>query len=87
MVRGNSDLIDTLEVEPPLFLHSASTLVDVPTAARDCLRTRAALQLEVLALRHRLRVQQALREATKLTAADRLLRAELLGFWTPGGRP
>jgi len=36
-------------------------------AVRDCLRTRAALQIEVLALRHQLNVLRA-REATE---ADR----------------
>jgi hypothetical protein len=43
-------------------------LMAVLAAARDCLRTRAALQMEVLALRHQLNVLQALGEATE---ADR----------------
>ena len=40
----------------------------VLTVARDCFRTRAALQIEVLALRHQLKVFAALGEASE---ADR----------------
>jgi len=42
----------------------------VPTVARDCFRTRAALQMEVLALRHQLNVLQRSVKRPKLTAAD-----------------
>jgi hypothetical protein len=45
----------------------------VLAAARDCLRTRAALQMEVLALRHQLNVLQRSVKRPKLTAADRFL--------------
>jgi len=36
------------------FVTPASTLMAILAAVRDCLRTRAALQIEVLALRHQL---------------------------------
>ena len=51
-------------------------------AVRDCLRTRAALQIEVLALRHQLNVLQRSVKRPKLTDADRFLWARLSRFWT-----
>jgi hypothetical protein len=42
-------------------------------ALRDCFRTRAALQMEMLALRHQLNVLRRSVKRAKLTAADRLL--------------
>jgi len=42
----------------------------------------AALQIEVLALRHQLKVLQRLVKRPKLTAADRFLWAELSRYWT-----
>ena len=50
--------------------------------ARDCLRTRAALQMEVLALRHQLNVLRRSVKRPKLTAADRFLWARLSRYWT-----
>jgi hypothetical protein len=40
------------------FFTPASTLMAVLAAARDCLRARAALQIEVLAVRHQLNILQ-----------------------------
>jgi hypothetical protein len=54
----------------------------VLAAARDCLRTRAALQMEVLALRHQLKVLRRSVKRPKLTAADRFLWIRLSRFWT-----
>jgi len=54
----------------------------VLTVARDCLRTRAALQIEVLALRHQLNVLQRSVKRPKLTTADRFLWARLSRYWT-----
>jgi hypothetical protein len=54
----------------------------VLTVARDCFRTRASLQLEVLAVRHQLNVLRRSVKRAKLTAADRLLWARLSRFWT-----
>jgi hypothetical protein len=58
-----------------------STLVAVLAVARDCPRTWAALQMEVLALRHQLNVLQHSVKRPKLTAADRFLWARLSRFW------
>jgi hypothetical protein len=43
---------------------------------------RAALQMEVLVLRHQLSVLQRSVKRTKLTAADRFLWARLSWYWT-----
>jgi len=61
------------------FVTPASTLMAVLAAARDCLRTRAALQMEVLALRHQLNVLRRSVKRSKLTA----LRTDFSG---PGCR-
>ena len=71
-------MLDTLGLES----HLASTLRAVLAATRDCLRTRAALQMEVLALRHQLNVLQRSVKRPKLTAADRFLWARLSRFWS-----
>jgi hypothetical protein len=64
------------------FRTPASPLMAILAAVRDCLRTRAALQIEVLALRHRLNVLQRSVKRPKLTAADRFLWARLSRYWT-----
>jgi hypothetical protein len=64
------------------FFTSASTLMAILAAVRDCLCTRAALQIEVLALHHQLNVLQRSVKRRKLTAADRFLWARLSRFWT-----
>jgi hypothetical protein len=64
------------------FFTPTSTLVAVLSLARDCFRTRATLQLEVLALRHQLNVLQRSVRRPKLTAADRFLWARLSRFWS-----
>ena len=46
-----------------------------------CFRTRAALQLEILALRHQLGVLQRSVKRPKLTPTDRLLWAWLCEIW------
>jgi putative transposase len=51
------------------------------TAARDCVRSRAALQIEVLALRHQLTVLQRSVKRPRLTASDRFLWAGLVATW------
>ena len=60
----------------------ASTLMAVLAAARDCFRTRAALQIEVLALRHQLNILRRSVKRPRLTAADRFLWTRLSRFWT-----
>jgi putative transposase len=46
-----------------------------------CLRSRAALQLEIIALRHQIGVLQRSVKRPKLTSADRLLWAWLCSVW------
>jgi hypothetical protein len=48
------------------FLASSSALLAVLAAARDCMRSRANLQMEVLALRHQLTVLQRSVKQAKL---------------------
>jgi hypothetical protein len=50
-------------------------------AARDCLRRRASLQIEVLALRHQLNVLERSVKRPKLTASDRFFWACLAAAW------
>jgi hypothetical protein len=59
-------------------------LISVFHAARLSLRSRAALQLEILALRHQLHVlQRRRRRRLRLTQTDRLLWVWLSSVWTP----
>jgi hypothetical protein len=64
------------------FVTKVAPLMAILAAVRDCLRTRAALQIEVLALRHQLNVLQRSVKRPKQTAADRFLWARLSRFWT-----
>jgi putative transposase len=52
------------------------------TALFASLQSRAALQLEILALRHQLGVMQRSVKRPKLIASDRFLWAWLSRFWT-----
>ena len=50
---------------------------------RSCFQTRAALQLEILALRHQINVlRRSQRGRVRLTEVDRLLWAWLLHLWS-----
>jgi hypothetical protein len=60
-----------------------SVFVSILQAVRVSLRSRAALQLEILALRHQLHVLQRSRRArVNLAQADRLLWVWLSRVWT-----
>jgi len=60
-----------------------SVLVSLFLSLRSCLRSRAALQLEVLALRHQLQVLNRSRpRRLRLVTADRWLWAWLSRSWT-----
>jgi putative transposase len=60
-----------------------SVLVSLFLALRGCVRSRAALQCEVLALRHQLQVLERSRpQRLRLTRADRLLWVWFSGVWT-----
>jgi transposase InsO family protein len=58
-----------------------SVLLSLVQAARVSMRSRAALQLEILALRHQLQVFQRSRRRVHLTQADRLLWVWLSRIW------
>ena len=58
-------------------------VVSVLVAARSLVRSRAALHLEILALRHQLQVlERAHRPRVRLTAADRLLWVWVSRVWS-----
>ena len=58
-------------------------LVSVLLSLRSRVRSRLALHLEVLALRHQLQVlERSRRPRLRLTAADRLLWVWLSRIWT-----
>jgi putative transposase len=60
-----------------------SVFMAILQTARLSLRSRAALQLEILALRHQLQVvQRSRRQRVSLTQADRLLCVWLSRVWT-----
>lgn len=71
-VPGNPDLVDTLGVERHPFHHSKLLLLwPFWQQCGIAFALRAALQIEVLALRHQLNVLQRSVTRPKLTAADR----------------
>ena len=60
-----------------------SILGSLRLTVRDCLRSRAALQFEVLALRHQLQVRERSRpRRLRLSKADRLLWVWFSRVWT-----
>jgi hypothetical protein len=60
-----------------------SVFVSLLLTLRGCVRSRAALQIEVLALRHQLQVLERSRpRLLRLTRADRLLWAWFSRAWT-----
>src|SRR5215471_21014503 len=61
----------------------ASFLVSAFATVGSAFRTRAALQIEILALRHQLTVlQRSQRGRVRLTSADRLFWVGLCRFWS-----
>ena len=62
-----------------------SVLLTLLLSLRTWARSRAALQLEVLALRHQLQVLQRTRPRLRLAKADRWLWGQLSRIW-PGWR-
>jgi hypothetical protein len=67
---------------PPFFrFRCPPSLVALAVAFLASFRNRAALQLEILALRHQLIVLQRSVKRPKLTAADRFLWAWLSAVW------
>jgi hypothetical protein len=80
VVLANSDLIDKLGVVvfPSILLRAPIVRFLNPFAS---FRSRAALQLEILALRHQRGVLQRSVQRLKLTRADRFLWAWLSAVW------
>ena len=73
MVLANSDLIDKLGVVVFPSIPLRAPIVRFLNALFASFRSRAALQLEILALRHQLGVLQRSVQRPKLTPADRVL--------------
>jgi hypothetical protein len=72
-----------LRISTNLRLSTLGTLPVLVGALSSLFRTRAALQLENLALRHQIGVlQRSVKKRPKLTAADRILWAWLCGVWS-----
>src|SRR5215469_18970222 len=63
------------------FLHPALSALHVLAAASAAFQSRAALQLENIALRHQLGVLRRSVKRPKLTSPDRLLWACLCQVW------
>ena len=81
VVLANADLIDKLGVVVFLRFSFGHLLSAFLTALFASFRSRAALQLEILALRHQLGVLQRSVKRPKLTPADRFLWAWLSAVW------
>jgi hypothetical protein len=73
VVLVNADLIDILRVASHRRSLLGPLLGALLAAFSAWLRSRAALQLEILALRHQIGVLQRSVKRPKLTTADRLL--------------
>jgi len=65
-----------------MYASPMAVLVALLASLRAAFRTRAGLQLEVLALRHQLAVYQRCRSRAQTKAADRLLWAWFSRTWT-----
>jgi hypothetical protein len=81
VVLAKFDLIDKLGVDLFPSISLRAPVVRLLTALLASFRSRAALQLEILALRHQLGVLQRSMKRPKLTAADRFLWARLSSTW------
>jgi hypothetical protein len=84
VVLGNPDLADKLGVVGFDRFSFGNVLSASLVSFSAFFRSRAALQLEILALRHQLGVLQRSVKRPKLRPADRLLWAWLCGVWRTG---
>jgi hypothetical protein len=72
-----------LRIFHKLCLSTLGVLLVLAGALASLFRTRAALQLQNLALRHQIGVlQRSVKKRPKLTATDRILWAWLCGIWS-----
>ena len=81
VVLAKPDLIDRLRVVVLPSIPLRALIVRSSDRVFASFRSRAALQLEILALRHQLGVLQRSGQRPKLTPADRLLWAWLSAVW------
>ena len=82
VVLANPDLIGKLGVAVPRRFPAGHLLSALSAAVFASFRSRAALQVEILALHHQLSVQQRSVKRARLTPADRLLWAWLCAVWS-----
>jgi putative transposase len=83
VVLENSDLSERMKVTPIAFsLAMLNVLSTLLAALRSILRSRAALELENLALRHQIGVlRRSAKRRAKLTSLDRLFWSWLSHIW------
>jgi hypothetical protein len=81
VVLVNYNLIDTLRFVGLPGIRVRPSLLGTPRVGFGFFRSRAALQLEILALRHQLGVLQGSVRRPKLSTADLLLWAWLCEVW------
>lgn len=86
VLAENRDLIATIEVARPSWIELLAMLsvtVSILQAVQVSLRARAALQLEIVALRHQVHVlQRSRRSRVWLPQADRVLWVWLSRVWS-----
>jgi hypothetical protein len=82
VVPVNSDLADIVRVEHFRQFRPTAVLSALLAATLSLFRTRAALQLEIVALRHQLGVLQRSGKKPKLNRFDRMLWSWFCGTWT-----
>ena len=81
VVLENSDLTDIVGLEALPSFSPSVVFTALFTSVLALFRSRCALQLEILALRHQLGVLQRSVKRPKLTPSDRLLWATLATVW------
>jgi putative transposase len=80
VVLANADLNDKLRVVPVPPIRPVAVFSAFFTSFALSFHSRAALQLEILALRHQLRVLERVKRP-KLTSSDRFLWVWLRRLW------
>ena len=81
VLLANSDLADTVGVAHPSVNSNRPPLSALLASTLAVFRTRAALQLEIITLRHQLGVLQRSVKRPKLNRFDRFLWAWFCGVW------
>src|SRR3954451_17574252 len=81
----NSELVDNGRLDPEALVLSSVRFVDDCSLPSGLVRSRAALQMEILALRHQPNVLQRSVKRPRLSAGDRWLWAWLSRNWAEWG--